>query len=112
MNLTDTGTNFTEIALCETRLAQTMIHAIETVWIFRHGAPTAISAADEYNCVAFRQFLSAHNIEFKPRPTRGHNKTGIVERKSATIKTIINKLDDEPSNETEPTFGQVESESD
>ena len=104
MNLTDTGTNFTEIALCETRLAQTMIHAIETVCISRHGAPRAISADDEYNCVAVRQFLNAYNIEFKPRPTRRHNKTGIVDRKNAAIKDIINKFDDEPSNATPETI--------
>ena len=104
MNMTDTGTNFTEIVRCESREAQTMINAIETVWIYRHGAPAAISADDEYNRTAVCQFLRAHNIEFKPRPTRRHNKTGIVERKNATIKAIINKLDDEPSNATSETI--------
>ena len=98
MNLTDTGTNYTELILCESRSATTMTNAIEKVWIYCNGAPDAVSADDEYNCVALRQFLHIHNIVFKPRPTRRHNKTGIVERKNATVKAILNKLDDEQSN--------------
>lgn len=98
MNITDTGTSYSELVICNSRDAQSMIHVIETSWIYRHGAPDAISADDEFNCEALRQFLNVHNVQFKPRPTRRHNKTGIVERKNATLKTIIARLDDEKSN--------------
>ena len=104
LNMTDTGTNYSELMLCESRTAEAMIQAIETTWIYKHGAPGAISADDEFNCATLQQFLQVHNIQFMPRPTRRHNKTGIVERKNATIKTILAKLNDEKSNSSADTL--------
>ena len=104
MHMTDTGTGFSETTISNSRTARSMQEAIETLWICQHGAPRAVSADDEFNCVALQQFLRAHNIEFKPRPTRRHNKTGIVERKNATIKAILGKLDDELSDATANTL--------
>lgn len=71
-----------------------MINAIEIIWIYPDGAPDAVSGDDEYNRVAFHQFLHTHNIAFKPRRTNTNKKLKIVERKNATAKAIISKLDD------------------
>lgn len=98
MNLTDTGTGFTEMEITADRNMETIIRVVETGWICKHGAPKAISADDEYNRKPLRQYLSAHEVTFKPRPVRRHNKTGIVERKNGTVKAILRKLNDEPSN--------------
>ena len=97
INMTDTGTNYSELVLCESRNAKAIVSAIENTWIYHHGAPEAISADDEFNRAPLQQFLNVHNISFKPRPTRRHNKTGIVERKNATVKAILSKLNDESS---------------
>ena len=97
MNITDTGTSYTVLCLTEERNADTIINALEVCWICQHGAPETVSADDEYNRTSLRKFLAAHQIQFKPRPSRRHNKTGIVERKNGTIKRILSKLDDEQS---------------
>lgn len=70
MNMSDTGTNYSELVKCDSRDAQTVIYTIETFWIYRHGAPDAISADDKFNCESLRQFMRVHDIQFKPRPTR------------------------------------------
>lgn len=97
MNITDTGTAFTELSIADDRTMKTIIRTIESIWIHSHGAPVAVSADDEYNRAPLKNYLSAHGIEFKPRPDRRHNKLGIVERKNGTVKTILRKLDDEIS---------------
>ena len=52
-----------------------------------------VSADDEYNRKKLLCFLDTHDITFKPRPARRHNKVGIVERKNGTLKEIIRRLD-------------------
>lgn len=97
MNITDTGTFYTVLCFINHRYADTMIRTLEVYWISQHGAPEAIYADDEYNCTTIRKFLAAHDIRFKTRPSRHHNKTGIVERKDGTLKRMLSKLDDEKS---------------
>ena len=104
IHITDAGTSYSETSICNSRTAHMMQEAIETIWIYRHGAPCAISADDEFNCVALQQFLRVHNIQFMPRPTRRYNKTGIVERKNATVKSILYKLNDELCQATPDTL--------
>lgn len=98
--ITDTGTGFTEGAITAKRNLDDMCKLFEQLWIFKHGAPTSLSADDEYNRGKMRSFLESHYITFKQRPTRRHNKTGIIERKVQTVKSIIRKIDREISNNT------------
>lgn len=93
--ITDTGTGFSELTIVESRHPDVFIREIERSWVCRHGAPNAVSADDEYNKKATHLYLRTHDIQFKPRPARRHNKTGIVERKIVTVKSILNKLNDE-----------------
>ena len=95
MNMTDTGTAYSDVAIVENRNMATIIKAIENVWICRHGAPKAVSADDEYNRRPLRTYLETHDVLLRPRPTRRHNKLGIVERRNGTVKAIIAKLNDE-----------------
>ena len=78
MNRTGTGTAYSEVAVVENRNMATIIKAIENVWIYRHGAPKAVSADDEYNRRPLRTYLETHDVLFRPPPTRRHNKLGIV----------------------------------
>lgn len=100
MNMTDTGTGYSELALTRSRSMDTVISVLEGYWVCRHGAPQAISADDEYNRKPLRAYLRSHNIQFKTRPARRHNKIGIVERKNRTLKAILSKLNDEKSSAT------------
>lgn len=97
---TDTGTGYSEGKITQKRDTSTLCKIIEHMWILRHGAPLKLSADDEYNRKTLLTFLGLHNILFKARPTRRHNKTGIVERKIQTVKVILSKLDKEPSSST------------
>lgn len=94
MNMTDTGPGHTELVILSDRTMVNIIRPIEITWICKHRAPDAISADDEYNRAPLRNYLSSHDILFKPRPARRHNKISIVESKNRTIKTILAKLDD------------------
>ena len=96
-NITDTNTSYSEVCIATNRSVALMTENIENNWICRHGAPAAFSADYELDKAALRRFLSRHGIEFSPRPSRRHNKVGVVERKNGTIKRILSKLENEPS---------------
>lgn len=91
--ITDTGTGYTEASIVRSRNMDTIVEKVEVVWICQHGAPRNVSADDEYNRKKLTDYLRVHDIKFKPRPTRRHNKVGIVERKNGTLKEIIRRLD-------------------
>lgn len=95
--ITDVGTAYTEGTLTTNRDADTIWEALETCWIMRHGAPVSISADDEFNGKKLRRMMRTHDITFKARPTRRHNKTGKVEREIQVVKSIIKRIDHEIS---------------
>lgn len=93
--MTDAGTSFSEGGITAVKDINTMAKMLEDHWVLRHGAPVAVSVDDEYNRKKLKAFLTMHSITFKPRPTRRHNKTGIIERKIQTVKEIIRRMDKE-----------------
>lgn len=97
---TDVGTGYSEGVITANRDLISIFTFLEHVWILHHGSPASLSADDEYNMEEIRTFLLIHNVVFKPRPARRHNKTGIVERKIQTIKDIVRKINREISNYT------------
>ena len=102
--MTDTGTGYAELEIVMDRSALTFTNRVETTWICRHGAPQAVSSDDKYNRRPVLNCLQSHNVKFKPRPSRCHNKTGKVERKIQTITTILDRLHDEISNAAPTTL--------
>lgn len=104
MTLTDTGTGLTELQITPPRKMDTILQTIEAAWTCQHGAPSALSADDEYSRKPLRNYLSAHSILFKPRPERRPNKIGKVGRKNCTVKAVLGKLDDEISDATPETL--------
>ena len=88
----DTGTGYSECDIVEKKSIDTIIQAVDQLWICRHGTPHASSADDEYHRPRLQRFFESYEISFKPRPTRRHNKIGFVERKNGTIKNIAKRL--------------------
>jgi hypothetical protein len=43
-------------------------------WVYIHGPPSECSGDPEFDNSTFRQYLSHHNISYKARPARRHNK--------------------------------------
>ena len=90
--MTDTGTRYTEASIVQDRNASTIIDIYEKLWLCRHGASKHLSADDEYHRRVLTDYLGTHGITFRARPTRRHNKLGIVERKNGTLKDILRRL--------------------
>lgn len=95
IHFVDSGTAFSEAVIVPGRHMDVIIGAIEKEWINRHGAPRFMSGDDEFDGTKKKKlgaFLESRNIGMKARPVRRHNKLGIVERKHATIKRILERL--------------------
>lgn len=89
--MTDKGTGYTECTIVSGRSTKTITESVESMSFYQHGMPQKTSADDEFNKKLFLKFLQAHNVAFMTRPVRIHNKLGIVERKNAILKIILNK---------------------
>lgn len=74
------------------RSAQVISATLEALWLLRNGAPLKFSADTEFKKGPMKRFLLSHNISLNERPVRHHNKTGIIERKHRTVKTILERL--------------------
>jgi hypothetical protein len=46
-------------------------------WVYIHGPPSECSGDPEFDNSTCRQYLSHHNVTYKARPARRHNKTGL-----------------------------------
>lgn len=102
--ITGTGTSYSECEIVDAKNVNTIMEAIDRLWICKHGTPKHGSADDEFNRAALRRFSVNHGIEFHPRPTRRHNKVGFVERKNGTIKNIVQRLANDNSTATPDTI--------
>lgn len=101
----DTGTAFSEGTVVTDRKASTVITQFDALWLYKHGAPNALSGDDEFNRRPITKALSERGVVFRGRPSRRHNKVGIVERKNGTIKRILERLQmDEKSEDNARTI--------
>lgn len=92
LHVADTGTGYSEVKLVNTRRADEMITVLDEIWFYTHGVPVLLSGDDEFNRKPVRDALEERTIGFKPRPTRRHNKCGIIERKNGTIKRVLDRI--------------------
>lgn len=93
LHVADVGTGYSEIKIVKSRRADQLVNDIDLVWIYKHGTPKTLSADDEFNREPIREALKKRVIHFRPRPTRRHNKCGVIERKNGTVKRLLEKLD-------------------
>lgn len=70
----------------------TLISTLYSIWMNRHEVPSQMSGDDEFNKPIMIIGCNIRGIQFKPRPTRRHNKTGLIERKNRTLKTVLERL--------------------
>ena len=75
LNIVDTGTGYSEAKIKSSLNASAITFPFETHWIHRNGAPLAVSSDDEMNNKPSTKLFDAHSIQYKPRPSRRHNKT-------------------------------------
>lgn len=100
------STAYSEVIMMPNRQMQVCAEVLEVSWIYKHGAPTTLAGDDEFDRAPIRKFLKSMNVSFEPRPSRRHNKMGIIERKNGTIKRILAKLSKERSNSSDETLLQ------
>ena len=89
LHAVDAGTWYSETAIVTNRTNDVMANHLERLWILRHGAPRSFASDVEFDKSPMHSFLLAHGTERKPRPVRRHNKTGVVERKNRTLKSVL-----------------------
>lgn len=107
LHFVDSGTAYSEAVIVANRNMDIIIESFEKEWINRHGTPEFVCGDDEFDGTKKRKlgdFLKSRGINLRPRPVRRHNKMGIVERKHATVKRILERLQ---SDESEATDGVV-----
>lgn len=107
LHLVDCGTAYSETCFIDHRCMDTIISAIQTSWFNRHGNPSFMSADDEFDAtriLKLKAFLRSHDVTFKPRPVRRHNKIGIVERKNRTLKSILERLQSDNTAQDDSTI--------
>lgn len=92
LNITDVGAEHGERAISSTRSFQSMKQTIETIWIYRHGAPKNFAAEPEFSKSTMINFLNSHNIQLLPRPSRSSYKYGKVERNNEVFKSVLDKV--------------------
>lgn len=97
LNMVDAGTRYAERIIASARNAETMTSLIDQHWFDRHGAPAAFSSDPEFQAPILTKFLQRHKINIRKRPSRRHNKTGIVERNNGVFKAIFYRLAKEQS---------------
>jgi hypothetical protein len=65
---------------------------LQLSWIYVHGPPVECSGDPEFDNSTFRQYLKQHDVIYKARPARRHNKIGSVESGHSAIKLIARRL--------------------
>lgn len=102
LNMVDMGTRYGERFIAPDRNGNTMMHMMESLWVYRHGAPKNFSADPEFCRPFFKKFLTGHDITLYPRPSRSSSKNGVVERNNGTFKIILSKLSKEKQQPHQP----------
>lgn len=75
INMTNTGTGYSEVAISSDRSMDSIIRLFETVWIHNHGTPIAVSADEEYNRKPFRKYSSPVRLDGTIRPASWKGRT-------------------------------------
>lgn len=92
LDMVDIHTGLSQTAVTRTRRIAVAAEAFESLWINQHGAPRLVSGDPEFFNNSFANQLAYFRIKFQPRPSRAHNKIGVVDRKNAIIRHFAQKL--------------------
>ena len=67
------------------------IEEFETTWIKPFWSPGAVQGDKAFDNATFREYLLAHDIDFRPVPPRRHNKNAI-ESRNRILRNIYMRL--------------------
>lgn len=95
LNIICMGTNYGERVIVKNRSAGIMVSALESEWLYHHGAPRYFASDPEFCNTQMNSFLSAHQVELQCRPSRSSHKNGKVERNNGIFKNILERLSKE-----------------
>lgn len=87
----DSATRFSAGFIVEYMKLSSSILAFETCWVSQFWIPGSVHAYDAFNRTKFRDYLTSHNIAFRPVPPRRHRKNAI-ESKNGIIRSIFLRL--------------------
>lgn len=93
LHAVDTGTSYSELMVITNRGLANMLAALDKIWCLADGAPKIFKGDQEFNKKELKVWMKSRGCEFISLPSRRHNKTGFVERKSRVIKDALEKLD-------------------
>ena len=92
LHVIDTHSSLSATALSPSRDIGVAARTIEQIWINTHGPPAKISGDPEFVNNKFAKLMERFSITIEPRAARRHQKIGIVERKNAVVRTLIQRL--------------------
>jgi hypothetical protein len=78
LHIRDTSTGFSACCVQASRDMDLTGCNIQLHWIYLHGPPSECSGDPEFDNPTFIQYLKHHDITYKARRARRHNKTGFV----------------------------------
>lgn len=91
LHIVDVASGFSAAELMPSRDMSKAMKTFERIWVNMHGPPLSLSADVEF-LNKFSKELRYFGIEFNPTPARRHNKLGVVERKNAVLRVLIQRL--------------------
>ena len=92
LHLVDVHTGFSATALVPTRDIDIAARTIEKIWVNIHGAPAKLSGDPEFMNKKFARLMERFSVTVEPRPARRHQKIGVVERKNAVVRTLVQRI--------------------
>lgn len=90
LHMMDVGIRYGQCATSTTLPANTTRDMLETIWLYRPGAPSPLSADLEFCKRFLDNFLSSHSFFLEDIPGKSSNKHWVVERNSS-IQTYSRK---------------------
>lgn len=78
LHIIDTFSSFSEPQIAPNCSQNFTIASIKNIWIYKHGEPQKLSGDQEFDKSGVHALCNRNSITFCPRPTRRHNKSGIV----------------------------------
>ena len=89
--MVDVHTGYSPASLMQTHEMDEAAPQLEVACINVHGAPSIISGDIQFFNSGFADALGYFSIQFEARPERRQNKLGVVERKNAVVRVLLQR---------------------
>lgn len=92
LRMVDLYTEMSATAFYMTREMSEAAKTFEMNWVNVHGPSELVSADIAFMKKPFLNALRNFGTSFEPRPARRHNKLGVVDRKNAVVRLLVQRL--------------------